>query len=414
MVLLLVGGVFLCGKRLAVRVQTFFALVLVFGIAACVAAVMMKHEVGMAGFAPAFADGKPPALQVFAIVALAPWAFVGFESVSHSAEEFAFPRWRTVRIIVISLVVVTAAYAALTLVAASVHPPGFANWRDYVAARGMFDGLEATPVFYAGTKILGRPGLAILCATTFAAIMTGLVGNIVAASRLLYAMSRDGLLWKPLGRLNRDGSPRNAILAIIAVSCLVPLVGRTAVGWIVDVTTISASIAYGYVSFCTIMVARKEGRRFVMASGIAGVAVATAFMIYFLVPNFWVVDALAPESYFILSAWSVIGIIVFRGAFNRDRHGRLGTTTVAWVVLLFFIFFAGHMWSRQKTRLLTDVAVDQISERYAPIDEPGNVTEDRPRRDVQHLHCHIAAREGGGKGQKLLLLDDQPRHQNSP
>ena len=375
-VLLLVGGVFLCGKRLAVRVQTFFALVLVFGIAACVAAVMMKHEVGMAGFAPAFADGKPPALQVFAIVALAPWAFVGFESVSHSAEEFAFPRWRTVRIIVISLVVVTAAYAALTLVAASVHPPGFANWRDYVAARGMFDGLEATPVFYAGTKILGRPGLAILCATTFAAIMTGLVGNIVAASRLLYAMSRDGLLWKPLGRLNRDGGPRNAILAIIAVSCLVPLVGRTAVGWIVDVTTISASIAYGYVSFCTIMVARKEGRRFVMASGIAGVAVSTAFMIYFLVPNFWVVDALAPESYFILSAWSVIGIIVFRGAFNRDRHGRLGTTTVAWVVLLFFIFFAGHMWSRQKTRLLTDVVVDQISERYAPIDEPGNVTEE--------------------------------------
>ena len=375
-VLLLVGGVFLCGKRLAVRVQTFFALVLVFGIAACVAAVMMKHEVGMAGFAPAFADGKPPALQVFAIVALAPWAFVGFESVSHSAEEFAFPRWRTVRIIVISLVVVTAAYAALTLVAASVHPPGFANWRDYVAARGMFDGLEATPVFYAGTKILGRPGLAILCATTFAAIMTGLVGNIVAASRLLYAMSRDGLLWKPLGRLNRDGSPRNAILAIIAISCLVPLVGRTAVGWIVDVTTISASIAYGYVSFCTIMVARKEGRRFVMASGIAGVAVSTAFMIYFLVPNFWVVDALAPESYFILSAWSVIGIIVFRGAFNRDRHGRLGTTTVAWVVLLFFIFFAGHMWSRQKTRLLTDVVVDQISERYAPIDEPGNVTEE--------------------------------------
>ena len=44
-----------------------------------------------------FLCGKPPALQVFAIVALAPWAFVGFESVSHSAEEFAFPRWRKVR-----------------------------------------------------------------------------------------------------------------------------------------------------------------------------------------------------------------------------------------------------------------------------------------------------------------------------
>ena len=372
--LLLIGGVFLCGKRLAARVQTFFALALGVGIAVCVAAVFIKHQGGMAGFTPAFADGKPPLLQIFAVIALAPWAFVGFESVSHSAEEFAFPRWRTVRIIVISLVAATAAYVALTLVAASACPPGFANWRDYMAARGKFDGLEAMPAFYAVSCAMGRTGLVILCLTTLAAIVTGLVGHIVAASRLLYAMSRDGLLWKPLSRLDRDGSPRNAILAIIAVSCFIPLVGRTAVGWIVDVTTIGASIAYGYVSFCTFMVARKEGRRWVMATGVAGIAVSAAFLVYYLIPNFWVVDALATESYFILSAWSVIGIVVFRGVFNRDKSGRLGATTVAWVVLLFFIFFSSHMWNRQKTHALTDVVVDAISHRYVPIDTDGNVT----------------------------------------
>ena len=375
-VLLLVGGVFVCGKRFAVRVQTFFALVLLVGIAVCVAVVFMRHQGGFASFAPAFAKGKPPALQVLAVVALAPWAFVGFESVSHSAEEFAFPRWRTVRIIIVSLLVATAAYVALALVAASTFPPGFASWRDYMSARGKLDGLEAVPVFYAVSRAMGRAGLAILCLATIAAIVTGLVGHIVAASRLLYAMSRDGFLWPPFARLDRDGSPRNAILAIIAVSCFVPLVGCTAVGWIVDVTTIGASIAYGYVSFCTVMVARAEGRRLVVATGFAGVVVSIAFLVYFLVPNFWVVDALTTESYFILSVWSVVGIVVFRGVFNRDRHGRLGTTTVAWVVLLFFIFFSGHMWNRQKTRLLTDIVVDQISERYAPIDKDGNVTEE--------------------------------------
>jgi len=374
--LLLVGGVFLCGKRVAARVQTVFALVLCGGVAVCVAAVFLRYQGGLAGFAPAFAEGRPPVLQVLAVVALAPWAFVGFESVSHSAEEFAFPRWRTVRIIVTSLVAATAAYAALLLVAVSVHPPGFANWRDYMAAQSIFDGIEALPVFYAVKKALGAAGLAVLCVTTLAAIVTGLIGHIVAASRLLYAMSRDGLLWKPLARLDRDGSPRNAILAIIAVSCFIPLAGRTAVGWVVDVTTIGATIAYGYVSFCTFMVARKERRRWVMASGIVGVAVSSVFLVYFLVPIFWVVDALATESYFILSAWSVIGIVVFRGVFSRDKSGRLGTTTVAWLVLLFFIFFSGHMWNRQKTRLLTDIVVDQISERYAPIDKDGSLSEE--------------------------------------
>ena len=373
-VLLVVGGVFVCGKRLAARLQTVFALVLCVGIAVCVAAVLVNRQGGLAGFAPAFADGKSAALQVFAVVALAPWAFIGFESVSHSAEEFAFPRWRTLWIIVISLVAATVAYAALVLVAASTCPPGFADWRAYMAARGTFEGLEALPTFYAVKTALGGVGLVLLCLTTFAAIVTGLIGHMVAASRLLYAMSRDGLMCDAFGRLDRDGSPRNAIVAIIVVSCLIPLVGRTAVGWIVDVTTISASIAYGYVSFCTFAVARKEGRPYVMASGIAGLAVSAAFMVYFLVPNFWVVDALAPESYFILSAWSVVGIVVFRRMFNRDRHGRLGTTTVAWMVLLFFIFFSGHMWNRQKTRQLTDTVVDQISERYAPINHDENIT----------------------------------------
>ena len=374
--LLLIAGVFLCGKRLAARFQTVFALALCGGIAICVSAVLLKHQGGLESFAPAFAGGKAPVLQVLAVVALAPWAFVGFESVSHSAEEFDFPRRRTVCIIVTSLVAATAAYVALTLVAASEQPSGFANWRDYMASRGKFDGLEALPVFYAVEKSIGVEALVILCVTTLAAIVTGLIGHIVAASRLLYSMSRDGLLWKPFGRLDRDGSPRNAILAIIAISCFIPLAGRTAVGWIVDVTTIGASIAYGYVSFCTIIVARKEGRRWVMATGVAGVMVSVAFLVYFLVPNFWVVDALATESYFILSAWSVVGIVVFRGAFNRDCHGRLGTSTVAWGVLLFFIFFSGHMWNRQKTRLLTDKVVGQISERYAPIDRDGNVTDE--------------------------------------
>ena len=55
--LVLVCGVFLFGKRLAARLQTAFALVLCAGIAICVAAVLAKHDGGVASFAPAFAEG---------------------------------------------------------------------------------------------------------------------------------------------------------------------------------------------------------------------------------------------------------------------------------------------------------------------------------------------------------------------
>ena len=359
-VLLAVLGVFLAGKRMAARLQTVFALVLCGGIALCMAAVFSKHGGGLASFAPAFAGGRSVPLQIFGIVALAPWAFVGFESVSHSAEEYAFPRWRTLWIIMLSLGAATLAYISLTLISASTLPQGFPNWREYVAALGTLEGLEAMPAFYAVRSALGSAGLAILCFTTVAAILTGIIGHTVAASRIIYAMAHDGLLPSRLAELDRDDSPRNAILLVMALSCLVPFVGRTAVGWIVDITTIGASIAYGYVSFCAFKVAKEENRRFVMASGCTGLALSVAFLIYYLIPNFWVTEVLATESYLIMVVWSVIGIVVFRTVFNRDSSGRLGSSTVAWLALLFFVFFAGHMWDRQMTHAMTDRTVTEI------------------------------------------------------
>ena len=363
--LLIVTAIFLCGKRFTARVQTFFALILFGGIAICVSAAIGKHSGGIASLAPAFAEGKHTILQVISIVVIAPWAFVGFETVSHSAEEFDFPRRRTVSIIISSLVATTVAYVLLTLVAASIRYPGFANWREYIAARPSMTGIDAMPALYTMKNSLGSSGLAILCITTLAAIVTSLVGSIVAASRLMYAMSHDGFLPEKFGELDKDHSPRNAILFIIAVSCLLPFVGRTALGWIVDIVPIGASIAYAYVSYCAFKVARDEGRGCVMVSGAAGFVISIVFMVYFLVPNFWVVDVLSTESYLILAAWSIIGVIVFRFFFSRDTTGRLGTSTVAWLSLLFFILFSGHMWDRQITRNLTDRVVAEIHDHIS-------------------------------------------------
>jgi len=373
-VLLVAAGIFVTGKRLAVRLQTVFAFILLAGIAIASAKVFAWHEGGLSSFMPAFAANRSAPLQVFAIVAIAPWAFIGFESVSNSAEEFSFPRRRTAVITVLALIAATAAYVLLALVAASTRPEGLASWCEYMAARGSFTDVRALPVFYAVEAALGNLGVVLLSLSTVAAIVTGLIGTVIAASRLLYAMSRDGLLWKPLSRLDRDGSPRNAILVILAVSCLMPFVGRTISVWIVDVTVISVSMAYAYVSWCALSVARRENRPFVMASGFAGLAFSLAFLIYFLIPNFWVVEALSPESYLILSLWSILGILFFRIAFGRDHSGSIGTSTVAWIVLLFFIFFSGHMWTMGLEGEVTDQVVSEIHERYAPVDSDGNIS----------------------------------------
>jgi len=54
-------------------------------------------------FEPAFSPKNSPLAGTLEIIALAPWAFVGFESVSHFAAEFRFPVKKTLSVLAMSL-----------------------------------------------------------------------------------------------------------------------------------------------------------------------------------------------------------------------------------------------------------------------------------------------------------------------
>ena len=350
------------GRRLAIRLNTVLAFVLCAGIAAGLFAVLRGGEASADAFKPLFAGGAGRAAQILGIVVLAPWAYVGFESISHSAEEFRFPKRWTIWIIVAALAAGAACYIALTVIAASIQPEGCRNWSEYIARLGEYGDVRGLPAFYAVESAMGRKGVVILCFATFAAIVTGLVGNLIACSRLFYAMSRDRILPPWFGEIAKDGSPRNAMLFIVAVSAFVPFVGRTAIGWIVDVTTIGACVVYAYVSFCALRQARRERNRAVMACGAAGLAVSTVFTVYFMVPNLWSLSAFAPESYLVFAAWSIVGTVFFRKIVTGDKARRFGGSTVAWLSLLFLIFFSSHMWVRQATHRVTANVVADFGE----------------------------------------------------
>ena len=96
------------------------------------------------------------------------------------------------------------------------------------------------------------------------------------------------------------------------ISLPIPFFGRTAIGWIVDVNTIGATIAYAYTSAVAYKVAKDDENIPVQITGMIGMITSALFFLYFLVPNFWSVSALTTESYLILVAWSVLGFMFFR------------------------------------------------------------------------------------------------------
>lgn len=374
--LLPIGALLICGflamksRKGAGIAQSILACTLFIGVVVCFIVAMANHQGGMASFEPHFSPNNGnPFGQVISIVILSPWAFVGFESISHSTSDFRFSRKWSFLIMGVAVLTASVAYIFLTEIAASAVPEGYANWPEYIAHRGELSGAAAYPTFFAMEKAIGGSGLAIIGIAAFAAILTGLIGNFIASGRLLCAMAEDGMLPKWFAYVGKGNSPSHAILFLMLLSLIIPFFGRTAISWIVDVTTLGATLVYGYVSFSTAKVARKEGDRLFMVTGIAGLMISIAFGLYFLVPALWAVEAMSNESYLIFVIWSILGILYFRFLLSKDKAKQFGKSIVVWVSLFFLVMYVTLLWARQLTLKNTSQFLASVEAGEMTIDQ---------------------------------------------
>ncbi len=343
------GAVCLFRKRFAIGLHTILAGVFVAGVVTVFAAAFLRHDGGFAAMGPAFAPKGGCFKQVVTILAMIPWAFVGFEAVVHSSDEFRFPVRRMFGLLVAAIAVSSAIYLLLALLPVVSLPDGYATWSDYINALPKLKGIDAVPVFAATKKALGTVGVAIIGSAMLAAQLTGIFGTLIASSRLMYAMSEGGMIPTCFGRLNRDGTPANAIIFVMCASFAIPFFGRTVTGWPVDVSNLGAAIAYGYTSAAVFSIAKNDSGRFALTeriTGIAGIVMAIGFCLLMLVPNYISGESLAAESYLVLAIWCLCGFLQYRHVFLVDRLSCFGRTIVVWIGVLAMIFFSSLMWIR--------------------------------------------------------------------
>lgn len=128
------------------------------------------------------------------------WAFLGWENMSFSAEEFRNPKRNIPMTYWISFAVVSALYLALAFVV---------------------NGAEI-----AGTHITGASGLTSLLPDDWKAVITVLIviailananSWVLGASRLTFSAGRNGLLSGIFTKTNRNGVPVNALIAMQAI-----------------------------------------------------------------------------------------------------------------------------------------------------------------------------------------------------
>ncbi|MBR5914278.1 MAG: amino acid permease [Selenomonadaceae bacterium] len=387
---LIVGG-FVCirGGKVVSYLQTISAIILFSGVTIGFIAAMYAHSGNIFEITPHFSPTDTTFGAIFGIAVLSPWAFVGFESISHATEEFNFSVKKSFAILFTAVVTSAMVYIFLALMAVSVLPEGYSSWVEYIGDLKNLDGYEGLPTFFAVHSLLGEKGMLLLFVTLLGAVITGLIGNSIAASRLIYAMARDEVITEKFYKLGKFQTPKNIFLLIILMSLPIPFLGRTAIGWIVDVNTIGATIAYAYASSIAFYLARRDGNKFVQATGLIGATISVIFFLYFMIPNFWAVSAMSSKSYMILMGWSILGFLVFRYVFLRDKKNHFGKSTVAWLSLLFLVLFTSTMWLRQETHDTTKNILNDLNEYYIEEwKEHGVEVSDREKNDAKYYLEH--------------------------
>ena len=320
---------------------------------------------GSSHMSPMFTTDSSAISQVVKIAAISPWAFIGFESISGATEEFRFSHNKITRMMIISVIATFIFYVLVTLLSVTAYPDEYGSWFEYLKDLDNLEGIKALPAFYAADYYLGQAGIWILMLTLLSLVLTSLIGNIFALSRLFYTLAKDSIIPEGFTKLNTNGVPSNAVWLVVCISVLVPLIGRTAIGWIVDVTTIGAILIYGLVSAATTSMAKRVGDKVEIWTGRLGLYSMILFGAYILIPNLIMKRSMAKETYFLFIVWAVLGFLFFRNILHRDKEKRFGNSIIVWVALLSLVLFIALIWMRQSMISSNEQMLENIQQHFS-------------------------------------------------
>ena len=240
---------------------------------------------------------------ILTIVAVAPWAYVGFETIPQAVEEFNFSIRKVNGIMIGAIAFGCAVYSCNNLVTAAASP----DWQDFIARHDWAVGAAVE-------ALMGKPGLVVLGVAISCAILTGILGFLTATSRLLMSMAREGFIPEFFGVVNsRWRTPARAIVFCFALSAVGPFFGRTALGWFVDMSAVGAAAGFAYACASALKTVHGEpangGSVTIKIFSALGLVLSLCFVVLLLVPG--LPGCLNGPGYAMLGVWIAMGIIFY-------------------------------------------------------------------------------------------------------
>ena len=286
------------GIKQAAWIQTAIALTLVGCILVITFLVFCISD--WSNLAPAFPEGRRWWKGVFSIVAMAPWAFIGFDCIPQSAEEYNFSHKKSTFIMISAVLVAAIMYIAVCAVTAV----GVEPWQQ------LLDSRNAWPTGYVVRNTMGLAGIIVLGVAMFCAVVSGMNAFYISTSRLMYAMAKEGSLPKWFEHLSpKYGTPTNAIIFTMAMSLFAPWFGREILLWIVDMTSVGAAIVFAYTTGSAAVIGYRNGSKKYAVFGVIGCLFSLFFLSLLIIPG--MPGYLTFQSRVVLFVWILIGVAFY-------------------------------------------------------------------------------------------------------
>ena len=241
---------------------------------------------------------------ILATFAIAPWAYVGFDTIPQAAEEFNFSYKKVIAIMVVAILFGCFVYTTNNTVTAAA----LENWPERVMAGEWV-------LLVAAEEMLGVFGKVLIGVAVSSAVLSGIMGFYLASSRLLYSMAKESYLPRVFGKIDaKYGTPKNAIIFCMLISLSGPILGREALGWFLDMSSIGASMGFFFTCASALkkMKADRDGTPLLKGLAATGVVFSVTFMVLQLVPIAGLTGVrIGPESYLMLVVWIVMGLLFY-------------------------------------------------------------------------------------------------------